>query len=88
MRYAEALREVRERIRDGAADVVIDVMPQKKVRGAKAAHMRQAALDGLTEALIDEILSSALPGRESQLAEIIGLRIMCEVSRQTAQGSC
>lgn len=87
MRYAEALQEVRDRVRDGVADVVDESMPVTRGGKGRAANMRQAAIDGLTEALIDEILDAAIPGFEDALAEMVGLRIMTEVSRLTAAGS-
>lgn len=87
MKYADALQQTRDMVRDGAADAVIAAIPYRTPRGLKAAHMRQAAIDGLTEALIDEILDAAIPGYEDALAEMVGLRIMTEVSRLTAAGS-
>lgn len=87
MRYAEAVRAVRDRVREGVIDVIIEAKPSVRGGSGKARAVRQAGLDGLVDAVVDEIFVAAKPGFQSQLADMVALRLLSEVERRTTAGS-
>lgn len=87
MRYGEAVRDLRLRVREGVADAVYEATPDVRGGRGRARAVRQATLDGLADAMVDAIMHAALPGMEQDLADMMALRLMSEVARRTTVGS-
>jgi hypothetical protein len=87
MKYGDAVRAVRRNVSDGIAEVIDSTRPKVRLTKRNIVSARKAAIDGLVDGLVTEIIIASRPGQASRLGEMVALQVMCELERRTSAGS-